>query len=704
MRIRLQIGVATAFTLLSVVMIGSTVGYLYTNNTQLALRTANAAMDDARKKTTAALLNVITPVTRAVHTTAALVTAFPDSVRGPDGMAVLNTQIEGLRQVYSVYVGLENEGEFFQVVRLPEWFEKFGPSNAPIPETSKLVLRTIDMVSGNKVDRYEYRSDWGTVTGREDAPADFDPRTRPWYMAARETDALVISPIYRFSSTGRPGVTLSKRVVSPAGQFLGVVGADMTLDTISEILDELKIGEDGYVFLLNRDRKLIVRSETVQNPNVPDSDQPIADLVIATAIAQWTREGKERFSFSVSGSDITYLASVSSFAGTFGLNLRMGFIVADREFTGAISESTRRVLVLSALIILVTIAATIFLARQLTRPLREVADEARRIRDFELDGDFSLQSRIVEVQDLTSAVASMKSSLRSFGAYVPKDLVRAIVSTGGSVHVGGVRRDVSIMFSDIEGFTGKSEELPPEAMMTDLSRYFRAMDTAIIRHHGTIDKYIGDAIMAFWNAPEEDPDHVVHACRAVLACRAAGVRLNADRRDSKLLPVHTRFGLHTDDVVIGNVGSPDRLQYTAIGAAVNLAARIEPLNKVYGTDILVTENVVGKAGNGFLFRPIDLVSPAGTTQPVMLYELVGETDNESDIAATPADRQEIDDWNECYRLYQKRAWSEAAAAFEALHAASTRKELVGRYAERCKRFAKYPPPDDWDGVKEFDAK
>jgi adenylate cyclase len=203
---------------------------------------------------------------------------------------------------------------------------------------------------------------------------------------------------------------------------------------------------------------------------------------------------------------------------------------------------------------------------------------------------------------------------------VPKDLVRSIVLSGRAVTIGGTSRELTILFSDIEGFSRKTEGMPPEVLMTDLSRYFEAMEVAISRHRGTIDKYIGDAVMAIWNAPEEDPDHAGHACRAALACRAAGKSLDATSQ-SKLFPVRTRFGLHCDRVVVGNVGSTGRFQYTALGGAVNLASRIEGLNKVYATDILVTQNVVDRTGGRFVFRSVDRVSPAGNSVPIEIYEI-----------------------------------------------------------------------------------
>ena len=142
-------------------------------------------------------------------------------------------------------------------------------------------------------------------------------------------------------------------------------------------------------------------------------------------------------------------------------------------------------------------------------------------------------------------------------------------------------------------------------------------------HGGTVDKFVGDAVMAIWNAPAEDPDHVVHACAAVLACREANRQLNAEFEREGWPAFKTRFGLHAGEAVVGIVGSADRMAYTVLGATVNLAARLEPLNKDYGTEILVSETVQLRVADHFEFRAVDTVTPKGFGAAVQVYELRG---------------------------------------------------------------------------------
>ena len=264
--------------------------------------------------------------------------------------------------------------------------------------------------------------------------------------------------------------------------------------------------------------------------------------------------------------------------------------------------------------------------------------------------------------------------------------------------------EINHIRADIDNFTKKSEPIPPESVMAELSRYFAEMEKIISDNEGIVDKYIGDAIMALWNAPSTDTNHATHACRAALACRAAEEKLNTSAGNSQLFPLRTRFGLHTDRVVVGNVGSQSRLQYTAIGAAVNLASRVESLNKRYGTNILVTQNIVDCVGDLFVLRPVDLVSPAGTSHPITVYELLGEADDNSDFPVDVGRRQELEKWSLCYKLYRSGDWAKALAAFNQHRELAPDNMLSAIYLERCARFLEHPPIEDWDGVEKYKSK
>jgi adenylate cyclase len=223
----------------------------------------------------------------------------------------------------------------------------------------------------------------------------------------------------------------------------------------------------------------------------------------------------------------------------------------------------------------------------------------------------------------------MRTLVQTFSNFVPKRLVQQLVETGTAMQLGGERREATILFTDVENFTGMTENEDPTRVMLYTSRYFAAISDVIATHQGTVDKYIGDAVMGLWNAPIEHTDHVAQACAAVLDCVEANRKLNEEFEREGWPVYKTRFGLHVGDVMIGNIGSPDRMNYTALGATVNLASRLETLNKDYGTSVLVSEAVKERVDSLFLFRSVARIKPKGFAAEVQIYELLGARDQHS---------------------------------------------------------------------------
>jgi adenylate cyclase len=342
-------------------------------------------------------------------------------------------------------------------------------------------------------------------------------------------------------------------------------------------------------------------------------------------------------------------------------------------------------------------------AQRVAAALRRLAREAEAIRRLDLDDPVPPPGGSAEVNALGEALGGMKSALRLFSVYVPSDLVRKLMAEGAEVRLGGERRRLTVMFSDVQGFTSIAERMDPEELMRITSAYFQAVTDDLLDHHATIDKYIGDAVMAIWNAPKRDLAHAMHACRAALHARALTLRLEDEFAARGWPRMHTRFGIHTGDAVVGNVGSSDRMAYTAIGSMVNLASRLEGMNKMYGTQILVSEATRIGAGSGFVFRPVDVVLAKGTQDAVEVHELVGlSVASDTKDASLVADRAlvaRLPAWGEAIRRYRA---GQFGAAREALREAGD-DPLVAAYAERLARFPDGPPAD-WSPVTRLDSK
>jgi adenylate cyclase len=223
-------------------------------------------------------------------------------------------------------------------------------------------------------------------------------------------------------------------------------------------------------------------------------------------------------------------------------------------------------------------------------------------------------------------VRLMNHSLRSFAAFVPVGIIRQLMDTGKPLTLSGEARFLSILFTDLENFSTISEHLTPDELMQQVSSYFEVVTSAIAQELGTIDKFIGDSVMAFWGAPAPVDDHVFRACVAAVRASYRMHRLNEQWERDGHSRMNVRIGLHCDNVVVGNVGSPDRLSYTVMGDGVNVASRLEGTNKTFHTTICMSDKVYEQVADRVYARPVQYVTVKGREGRFMAYELIAIRD------------------------------------------------------------------------------
>jgi adenylate cyclase len=267
--------------------------------------------------------------------------------------------------------------------------------------------------------------------------------------------------------------------------------------------------------------------------------------------------------------------------------------------------------------------------------------------------------------------------------------------------LGGTKRHISAIFTDIQGFSTIAEQLDPEHLVNLLNRYLTAMSDVILKEKGTIDKYEGDAIIAFFGAPLELPDHAAKACLSAITIKRKEAELNRLLLEEKLAaaPLITRVGINTGSMVAGNMGTKNKMNYTIMGNMVNIAARLEGVNKQYGTYVLTTKSTLDETGDLFLSRRLDTVRVVGIYEPVQLYELL-ETKNE----AEQWQKETVHHYEDALALFEERDWKRAAKSFKNVLANNGADEPSRIYLGRCKSYQKNPPPEDWDGVYNLDSK
>ncbi|CAH2031622.1 CHASE2 domain-containing protein [Trichlorobacter ammonificans] len=275
---------------------------------------------------------------------------------------------------------------------------------------------------------------------------------------------------------------------------------------------------------------------------------------------------------------------------------------------------------------------------------------------------------------------------KAFSNYVSPDLVREIEKHPDKLVLGGEQRELSILFSDIRGFTTVSESLTPPELVTLLNEYLSPMTRIVLEEKGTLDKFIGDAVMALFNAPLDVPDHATRACTAAVRMLEELKRLNAGFAERGMNTIDIGIGINTGNAVVGNMGADIRFDYTAIGDAVNLASRLEGLNKYYGSHILVSEDTRRQIADGlFSFREVDRVKVKGKHLPVVMFELM------------VANREVLPRFEEALERYRSRQFETACRMFEEL--VTTYNDGPSKlYVGRCTEYLASPPPADWDGV------
>jgi len=245
----------------------------------------------------------------------------------------------------------------------------------------------------------------------------------------------------------------------------------------------------------------------------------------------------------------------------------------------------------------------------------------------------------------------------AFSSYLSADLLDQLIKNPDALTLGGESKELSILFSDIRGFTTISESMTPVALIKVLNRYFTPMTNAVLNNGGMLDKYIGDAVMAFFNAPVTIKNHADAACKSALEMIEELDKLNEKFSQEGLPPIHIGIGINTAEVVVGNMGSDTRFNYTVIGDGVNLASRVEGLTKNYGVNILITEFTVAKLAGDFLYRLIEPVKVKGKDEAVLLYQL---------LPSTPENLTLVKLYNETLDIYREDRLQEAQKRFEEL--------------------------------------
>ena len=630
-------------------------------------------------------LDAITTQARAAHS--AIRTLFLQNVletREADKREfVFLSQLQSQQSISWVAFGWP-DGSFFAA-------HKLGDLGLEMMEIAR-----VDGVVKRRVDTYQVVVGDIQFEKRRFENTDYAVTDQEWYRTGIQAD----EPSW-FAVTVHPvGLRPSIAYAGPIDVYQkrqGVLAVIIENTRLAQFLSQLSVGKTGAAFILGRDATVIAAPDSdADEVNMQRSDQlllPIAQGAIKQAGSSYDRDKKiaRRVRFLAAGGAYAVTLTPLVFPGW-----TLATVIPEAEFLGPIETTIRHLLIGLAILILAAGILSAWLARRIiAKPLITVIDELKHVERFELDQVRRHPSRLVELENLSSAIADMAGGLAAFRKYIPADLVKMLVSEGIEPHPGGSIRTLTVLFADIAGFTGLSERLGDQIIPL-LSSYLDTMSREISSHGGTIDKFIGDAVMAFWGAPATNADHAVDACRTALACqhalRASGLTDDSGR------PLKVRIGINSGDMLVGNIGSEFRLNYTVIGDAVNVASRLEGANKEYGTEIIIGEETRRLAGDRLHVRELDRLMVYGRVGGLAIYELLGV----AECGTKPPSWVAL--YDSGLAAYRARNFAGAMICFQQLLAARASDQPGRIMLERCSQFLKSPPGEDWEATNAMKAK
>jgi adenylate cyclase len=532
----------------------------------------------------------------------------------------------------------------------------------------------------------------------EETANDYDPRDEEFYKAAKQARKLVwVGPVI-FYDEGLAGITCAKPRFGKDERLLGVLTVDFNLKLLSDFISQLHFGTHGKVFMFDDQRHVIAFPglRPVENPGQGSrgkllTEADVADPVFQAFIAHKAALSEEQFTVMQAGQ--RYIGGYRQLKVSGGPTWFLGVYAPESDFLGVLARNEREAFAIAVAALSIGLLLTMILARRISVPLTRLASEMEEVGDFQLNVRAPMKTIFKEVATMDESLLHMKGSLRSFSYYVPRDLVRAMLQSGQEAALQGQTREMTVYFSDIAGMTSMAEAMAPDELVRLLSRYFDEMTQVIAAQGGTVDKFIGDAIMAFWGAPVPEADHAARACETALRSQRKLAQLRSAPDVSGLANIRARIGIATGDALVGNVGSHDRFNYTVMGDTVNLASRLEGLNKLYGTQILISDLAYQAVREHIVARPVGVVRVKGKSQCVEVWEPLCLA-SEDDAVARELARL----FGEGLEAYLARDFRGAAEQYKAALHVRPEDRPSAVLLERCREFLIAPPPEEWSGV------
>jgi adenylate cyclase len=672
--IKLRLSISALFVILIAPIFIAFITYSYQINKQSYEKNAYALIERNNQESIRRIFEFLIELKSAVFITTKLIEADSTftgkSKIFPHFIANLNTN----KEIVSYFLS-NQDGSFYQTQRTNETVplgERVPPKQAKYAEVS------IDRKTNQGADtKYTFYDEKLNPVESFDKSDPYDPRKRPFYVEAfKAAEAEIAYPVSVddpfFAYRSKQAVIGVNRVYFQNNKPAGTISAQGQIATLSDFLANNSVSPNSVTVIFDKNNKVILNSVFQDTFTVVDkiyklkNIDEISNKVISNAFVVWEEFNKasNQFQFTVDG--IKYFAVISSFPTTDKKTWFAITVSPVSDFLAPLERSNFNLTLFGSIIFLGIAFLASYFSKIISRPLEMISNEIKDILEFKIEDRKPIASFILEIMMLSSAVKKLRSTILAFTAYVPRDLVMELLSSGKQIEIGGRSRYLTMFFSDLKDFSTLAENTPSRELLERVSFYLKLLTYAIKEEDGTVDKFIGDSVMAFWGAPVLNQYHAYHACVAAVKSKRRMAIFNAELQAQSIPPLFVRMGLHSDAVLCGNIGSLERLSYTVMGDGVNIASRLEGVNKDYQTQICISHSLYKEAGERLWVRPIDKITVKGRQNEFLIYELMGIRNATEEVDPTEEEKKLCVLTKDAYTQYSSGQYAEAELAYIAI--------------------------------------
>ncbi len=645
--IKLRLSISAIFLLLIIPVFIAFTFYSYKNNYSIYKQNAINLVVRNNEESIRNLIEFLDPIADSVRVSSRLIAANPELINQEKIAEHLLVNLENNPNIVSYFV-TSKDGSFRQIQRA---YKAFPIGERVPPDGSVYVSWVIDRSRNQKADsHYTFLRSWGDVVSQFSAPTKYDPRQRPFYIKTTKlvkegkTDEPIVENPYLTTSTKQAVIGISYPIMVK-NEMIGTVTAQVQVKSFAHFLMSNKISQNSQTIILNAGGEIVVHPDLSLNfvkmkeVLVPRQVSSLVESPASLAKKIHDANGENFVDFTFGENQESYLAIFNAFPISFLKSWSVMTFVPLDDFMGELNKINQKLILFGIFTFLVITFLTFYLSKLITRPLESLTIDIQNILAFKHSNVQHVSSNIYEISTLSKAIKNLKSTIAAFTSYVPRDLVNDLLSSGKDIELGGESRYLTVLFSDLKDFSSLAEITPSRELLKRVSSYLELMTYAIKEEGGTIDKFIGDSVMAFWGAPLLNQNHAYHACVAAFKTKRRLVSLNEKLVAEQNPPLVVRIGIHSDAVLVGNIGSTERLSYTVMGDGVNLAARLERINKEFNTDICISHSLFKEAGERLWVRPIDHIAVKGRKGELIIYELMGIKDRDLELAPTEIEKE-----------------------------------------------------------------